>query len=75
MPGFWVGGRGSHGHNGVENSQGDGLFPLDWGICDIVGFELSGKVLVQDSVSFGVSIFMESDRPFRKWVTVISPHA
>ena len=50
MPGFGVGGGGFHGHNGVKNAQGDGLFTLDWGIFDPISFELLGKTLVQADV-------------------------
>ena len=49
--------QGCCGHNGVDNVMGDGLFPLDWGIFDLISFELSGEALVQANVSLGVGFF------------------
>ena len=46
----------SYGYNGVNYSQGGGFLPLDWGIYDPVGFELSGKVLVKTGVSLWVRV-------------------
>ena len=49
--GFGVGGGGCHDHNGVDDSQGDGFLPLDWGILDTVGFEMPDEALVNTGVS------------------------
>ena len=38
VPVLWVGGGGSCGYNGLDNVQGVGGFPLDWGIFDPVSF-------------------------------------
>ena len=38
----------------MDDAQGGGLFPLDWGIFDPASFELLGEVLVQADVSLGV---------------------
>ena len=48
--GLGFGGIGSYGHNGVNDSQGDRFFPLDWGILDTISFELPDEVLVKTSV-------------------------
>ena len=46
-----VGGVGSCGHNGVNDSQGVGFYPIDSGILDPVGFELPGEALFNIRVS------------------------
>ena len=48
--GLGVRSLGSCGHNGVNDSQEDGFFPLDWGVLDPVGFELPGEALVETGV-------------------------
>ena len=45
--GLGVRGGSCHGHNGVNDSQGVGFYPIDSGILDPVGFELPGKALVE----------------------------
>ena len=45
VPGFWVGGEGFRGHDGLDNSQGDESPPLEWEIFDPISFELTGEVL------------------------------
>ena len=54
VPGLWVGGGGSCGHDGLDNAQGDGFSLLDWRIFYPISFELTGKVPVQADVSLGV---------------------
>ena len=54
VPGPWVGGGGSRGHNGLEDAQGGGVFPLDWGFFNPISFELSVEVIVQADVGLGV---------------------
>ena len=54
MPGFGVKGGGCRGHDGVEDAQGSGILPLDWGIFDLISLELSGEALFQADVSLGV---------------------
>ena len=46
IPGFGVRGVGCRGHDGVDDTQGCGLFPLDWGIFNPLIFEFLVKVLV-----------------------------
>ena len=58
MPGSWGGGGGCHGHDGVDDAQGGGLFPLDWGIFDPVSFEFLGKARVQSNVRLGFGGFL-----------------
>ena len=45
-----VGGAGSYGHNGVNDSQGDSLFPIDWEILDPLGFDMPDEALVKTGV-------------------------
>ena len=53
MPLFWVEGGGSCGHDGPDNSQGEGLLLLDWGILDPISFDMAGDTRVQADVSLG----------------------
>ena len=55
--GLMIRGGGCHGYNGVNDSQGDGLFLIDWWILNPVGFELTGEALVDTGVRFGVRGF------------------
>ena len=54
MPGLRVVGGDSCCHDGLNDAQGGGLFPLDWGILNPISFELAGNLLVQSNVSLGV---------------------
>ena len=54
VPGLWVGGGGSCGHNGMEDTHGGGFYPIDWGIFYPINFELAGGALVQSDVSLVV---------------------
>ena len=47
MQGFGVRGGVCSSHYGVDNAQGSGLFPIDWGIFDTVSFELTVESLFQ----------------------------
>ena len=38
-------------HNGVNDSQGGGFLPPDWGVLDPVGLELPDEALVDAGVS------------------------
>ena len=49
--GLGVRGGSCHGHNGVNDSQGVGFYPIDSGILDPVGFELPGEALFNIRVS------------------------
>ena len=46
VPGLWVGGGGSCSHDGMDNAQGGGFFPLDWRIFNPISFELVGEAPV-----------------------------
>ena len=52
--GFWVGGRDSLSHDGLDDANGGGILTLDGGILNTIGFELTGKEHVQAGVSLGV---------------------
>ena len=54
MTGFGVEGGGCHGHDGLENSERDGLFLFDRRFLDVVGFKLMSEASVQSSVGLVV---------------------
>ena len=51
MVGLGLVGAGCQVQHVVNYSQGDRFSPLDWGILDIVGFELPDEALVDTGVS------------------------
>ena len=55
--GAGVGGGSCLGNNGLHDSQGGGLFLLDWGIFEAVRLKLPCEVLVKPSECLGVSRF------------------
>ena len=54
MSGICVGGGGSRGSNGLDNTQGGSFSPLDRRIFDSLSFELAGEAPVHADVSLGV---------------------
>ena len=72
--GSGVGGGSCLGNNGLHDSQGGGLFLLDWGIFEAVRLKLPCEALVEPSVRLGVSRFSGSGRPSRRWAIAIAPH-
>ena len=50
---FNIGGLSHCGHDGVVDTQRDGIFLFNRGIFDIIYFDLPGELLVQSDVSLG----------------------
>ena len=75
VTGLWVRGGGSCGHDGLDDVQGGGFFPIYWRIFDRMSFELAGETPVQADVSLGAGGFLGSYRPSRNLVPAIAPHA
>ena len=75
VSGFLIGGVSCCGHDGVDDTQRNGLFSFNRGDFDSICFELLGKPLVQYDKSLGVGGFWGLGIPSRRWVIAITPHA
>ena len=75
VAGFGVEGRGSCGHDRMDDAKGGGLLTLNGGIFNPINFEFMGKEPVQDGVSLGIGRIYGVGRPSKRWVTAISLHA